>query len=239
MPNPMDQILAANKIDKQKAKVNKSKLLDVEIESQRTSKSENIKSSPTASITPSKPQAPNLLLPAFDSTYRMKDSPSFMQYLAQLILHGRPAAEGHVYLVKDPPKIKKAVAIGIHGLFPAALLRTVIGQPTGTSIRFANHAATAISRWAASHDCDCEIEKIALEGEGKIFERVDNLWKLLLNWIDHVRAADFILVACHSQGVPVAMMLIEKLIGFGVVSSARIGVCAMGKSPIFRSLLSQ
>ena len=37
-------------------------------------------------------------------------------------------------------------------------------------------------------------------------------------------------VQCHSQGVPVALMLIAKLIEFGVVVSAKIGVCAMGKS---------
>lgn len=108
------------------------------------------------------------------------------------------------------------------------MLRTVIGQPTGTSIRFANHAAAAIRRWTNAHgSVDCEVEKVALEGEGKIAERVDNLWKLLLNWIDHVRKADFIMVACHSQGVPVAIMLVAKLIEFGVVSSSRIGVCAM------------
>ena len=104
----------------------------------------------------------------------------------------------------------------------------MIGQPTGTSIKFANHASEAIRRWTDAHgSVDCDIEKVALEGEGKIAERVDNLWKLLLNWIDHVRKADFILVACHSQGVPVAIMLMAKLIEFGVVSAGRIGVCAM------------
>lgn len=118
----------------------------------------------------------------------------------------------------------------IHGLFPAPLLRTVIGQPTGTSIRFANHAAAAIRRWADAHgSIDCDIENVSLESEGKIADRVDNLWKLLLNWIDHVRKADFILVACHSQGVPVAVMLVAKLIEFGVVSSGKIGICAMGE----------
>lgn len=53
------------------------------------------------------------------------------------------------------------------------------------------------------------------------------LWKLLLNWIEKIRKADFILVSCHSQGVPVAMMLVAKLISFGCLSSARVGVCAM------------
>jgi hypothetical protein len=51
----------------------------------------------------------------------------------------------------------------------------------------------------------------------------------ILNWIDHVRSADLVVIACHSQGVPVALMLVAKLIEFGVVTSARIGVCSMGE----------
>ena len=35
------------------------------------------------------------------------------------------------------------------------------------------------------------------------------------------------MIACHSQGVPVAIMLISKLISFGCLNGARIGVCAM------------
>jgi hypothetical protein len=191
---------------------------------------------PSAKVTPfqspltPKTSPPNLIIPSVKSTYQLVENPSILQQITRILLHGQQKPVKHVFLVKDPPKIKMALAIGIHGLFPAPLLRTVIGQPTGTSIRFANHAAAAIRRWGDAHgSVDCEIEKVALEGEGKIAERVDNLWKLLLNWIDHVRKADFIMIACHSQGVPVALMLVAKLIEFGVVSTGKIGVCAMGK----------
>jgi hypothetical protein len=102
-----------------------------------------------------------------------------------------------------------------------------LGQPTGTSIRFANGAASAIQRWAQNHGSSCEVEKVALEGEGKIAERIDLLWKLMLNWIEHIRKADFVMIACHSQGVPVAICLVAKLISFGCVNAARIGICAM------------
>jgi hypothetical protein len=188
------------------------------------------KGTPSQSPAPTKVPPPNLLLPSVKSTYSLMENPSILQQLARLLLHAQQKPVKHVFLAKEPPKIKKALAIGIHGLFPAALLRTVIGQPTGTSIRFANYAAAAIRRWGDQHGCvDCEIEKVALEGEGKIAERVDNLWKLLLNWIDHIRKADFIMIACHSQGVPVALMLVAKLVEFGVVSTTRIAICAMGK----------
>ncbi|KAH6636373.1 hypothetical protein F5144DRAFT_628429 [Chaetomium tenue] len=184
---------------------------------------------------------PNLLLPSFDGTYKLKENSSIIKQIAQLLLRTQQPSGKHVYLAKEPPKIKKAIAIGVHGLFPANYLRPMIGQPTGTSIKFANHCAEAIRRWADSHGCeDCEIEKVALEGEGKIGERVENLWKLLLNWIDLIRKADLILIGCHSQGVPVSIMLLAKLIELGVVASAKVGVCAMagvslGPFPDYRS----
>ncbi|KAK0646067.1 hypothetical protein B0T16DRAFT_458028 [Cercophora newfieldiana] len=196
-----------------------------------------------SSKTPSaaKSSAPNLLLPSFSATYRQKDNPSIVQQITQLILRTRQTPTKHVFLSKEQPKIKKALAIGVHGLYPANYLRSVIGQPTGTSIKFANHSAEAVRRWADAHGCeDCEIEKVALEGEGKIGERVENLWRLLLNWIDHVRKADLIIVGCHSQGVPVSIMLLAKLIELGIITTAKVGICAMagvslGPFPDYRS----
>lgn len=180
----------------------------------------------------------NLLLPSFSKTYRQKSNPSIIQQITQLILrthHGQPK---HVFLATETPKIKKALAIGIHGLYPANYLRPMIGQPTGTSIKFANHSAEAIRRWADSHGCeDCEIEKVALEGEGKIDDRVENLWRLLLNWIDQIRKADLIILGCHSQGVPVGLMLLAKLIDLGIITTAKIGVCAMGRFGFSRTPL--
>lgn len=189
---------------------------------------------PTKAKTPAKDTVgatlpPNLLLPSFKSTYSMKENPSIIRQVADFLLRTRQAPANHVYRVKEPPRIKKALAIGIHGLFPAAYLKPIIGQPTGTSLRFANFAAEAIRRWADNNGQeDCEIEKVALEGEGKIFDRVNNLWTLLLNWIDHIRQSDFIILACHSQGVPVTIILLAKLIDLGIVTNAKIGVCSMG-----------
>ncbi|CZR57374.1 related to Rotein of unknown function [Phialocephala subalpina] len=231
--------------DKKAKSSKRSRPLSTEIEGTPQTVTVEAPSKATSSQGPAPVKAtpPNLLLPSVKGTYRLVDNPSILQQITRLILYGQQKPVKHVFLAKQPPKIKKALAIGIHGLFPAPLLRTVIGQPTGTSIRFANHAADAIRRWTDKNgSVDCEIEKVALEGEGKIAERVDNLWKLLLNWIEHVRKADFIMVACHSQGVPVALMLVAKLIEFGVVTQGRIGVCAMagvslGPFPDYKSRL--
>ncbi|RKF58864.1 hypothetical protein OnM2_064004 [Erysiphe neolycopersici] len=170
----------------------------------------------------------NLLLPSLRSTYQVYEAPSTIEKITRFFNFGKKLDVKHVSLSKEQPKVSKAVVIGIHGLVPAPLIRTVIGQPTGTSIRFANHAADAIRRWTKTHNTEnCDIEIVALEGGGKISDRVDILWKLLLNWINHIQKADFILVACHSQGVPVSVMLVAKLIEFGVVTTGRIGICAM------------
>lgn len=67
----------------------------------------------------------------------------------------------------------------------------------------------------SKHGQQCEIEKVALEGEGLILDRVEALWKLLLNWLPNIKKADLIMFACHSQGVPVAIMLMGKLIELG------------------------
>lgn len=185
----------------------------------------------------------NLVLPSFASTYRMKDNPSILQQITNLLLRTSQPPANHVFRVQETPKIKRALAIGVHGLFPATYLRPMIGQPKGTSLRFASLCADSIQRWADAHGCaDCSIEKVALEGEGRIGERVENLWKLLLNWIDHIRQADLIVMACHSQGVPVTMMLLDKLIDLGIITNAKIGVCAMagvalGPFPDYKSSL--
>lgn len=170
---------------------------------------------------------PNQVLPKFEETYAVEESPSLLQSLGRLLHYTKGPEHKHVSRIKEPPRIKRALAIGVHGYFPAPLIRSVLGQPTGTSIRFSNMAAEAIRKYMADHGYTCEIEKIALEGEGRIAERVDLLWKLLLNWMEEIRKADFILVACHSQGVPVSIMLVAKLISFGCVNASRVGVCAM------------
>jgi hypothetical protein len=92
----------------------------------------NVPQKPTSAST-NKPPLQNLLLPSFKSTYRMKENPSIIKQIAQLLLRTQQSPTNHVFLSKEIPKVKKAIAIGVHGLFPASYLRPMIGQPTGTS----------------------------------------------------------------------------------------------------------
>ncbi|KAF4765760.1 hypothetical protein N7455_004733 [Penicillium solitum] len=183
---------------------------------------------------------PNQVLPKFEETYPFEQSPSILQSLGRILHYGKGPEVRHVSRVRDPLHVRRALAIGVHGYFPAPFIRNLLGQPTGTSIRFSNMAAEAIRKYTQSHGYSCDIEKIALEGEGRITERVDLLWKLLLNWMEEIRKADFVMFACHSQGVPVTIMLVAKLIQFGCLDAKRVGICAMagvnlGPFPDYRS----
>lgn len=180
----------------------------------------------------------NSVSPSLQDTYPDAMATGYLDRLTSYFassLHipgSAPAGEPkHVSLSASPPKIRRAVVLGVHGYFPAALLQKFLGPPTGTSIRFANHAATALQKWCQEHQPeikDLEIEKVALEGEGYIADRIKTLWELLLNWLSHLRKADFILVSCHSQGVPVAIALLAKLIQLECLRpEVRMGVCAM------------
>ena len=125
----------------------------------------------------------NLLLPLFENTYAITpDVPSFLQQIGQFF-YGKAPQMKHPTLLKGPPRIRKALAIGIHGYFPTPIIQSVLGRPTGTSMKFADSAAMAIQRFCESQECaEVAIEKIALEGEGKIEERLDILCEYMPPW---------------------------------------------------------
>lgn len=199
-------------------------------------KKEEVKATPATKALKAQQQQPNMIEPQFYSTYPKTRQSTYWETLSQFLAYplgltpSVPPAPQHVSISPQKPKIKNAIAIGVHGYFPAPLVQKIIGQPTGTSIRFASHAAAAVRAWVEKYqpDTPCEVEQVALEGEGFISDRVSTLWKLLLNWLTHLRNADFILVAAHSQGVPVAVMLVAKLIQLGCLNpNAKLAICAM------------
>lgn len=55
---------------------------------------------------------PNLLVPTVKQTYTLVENPSILQQIARLLLHAQQPPANHLFLVKEPPIIKKALAIG-------------------------------------------------------------------------------------------------------------------------------
>lgn len=111
---------------------------------------------------------------------------------------------------------KRVVVIGIHGWFPGAVMRTVLGEPTGTSNKFVTMMCQALELFQEQHKVRLErVTQIPLEGEGTISKRVEKLYTNLTTnseWMDDLHAADAILVATHSQGSIVSTHLLDRLI---------------------------
>ncbi|EWC48566.1 hypothetical protein DRE_01788 [Drechslerella stenobrocha 248] len=172
---------------------------------------------------------PSLLVPSFDSCFNPQQSRSWFTLGPVNRFWSNPKAypRNQLSTLLARPRVRKAVAIGVHGFFPMKLVQRVLGEPTGTSIRFATEGADAIQRWADKHNISVDIEKIALEGEGRVVDRVEILWKLLENKLDIIEKADFVLVCCHSQGTPVGVHLVARMIEFGVVDNSKVGIIGM------------
>ena len=96
---------------------------------------------------------------------------------------------------------------------------SVIGEPTGTSVKFANMMGEAVRKFFKEKGVeDIRLTLMPLEGEGTIESRVDRLYKAYLSnpaWINDLRRADAIFFAAHSQGCVVTTHLISRMIAQG------------------------
>lgn len=120
-------------------------------------------------------------------------------------------------LSEGKTKPVKVLIVGVHGFFPTKMIRPLIGEPTGTSTKFISEAETAVLRWFHKHDTHVEISKIALEKEGKVLDRVAFFFDVLKKWINEINKADFVYFVAHSQGCPVTIILLAKLIEAGII----------------------
>ncbi|KAF9438004.1 hypothetical protein BGZ76_010208 [Entomortierella beljakovae] len=136
--------------------------------------------------------------------------------------------------------IRKVVIIGVHGWFPRKALRTVIGEPTGTSRKFCEEMDLALKQYLGTFGKHLESEDVTLiplDGEGKVMDRVEILHQSLVRntkWRYAVHEADLVLVATHSQGTPTSILLISRWIEEGLLRvkesdprSQKIGILAM------------
>ncbi|KAF9523697.1 hypothetical protein CPB83DRAFT_862502 [Crepidotus variabilis] len=120
---------------------------------------------------------------------------------------------------------RRVVVIGVHGWFPGTMIRTVLGEPTGTSTKFASMMEQALNEFETEHGVKLDkITSIPLEGEGVIEKRVEKLYGNLLansGWISDLHDADAILVATHSQGSVVSTHLLDRLIQDGHIVTSQ------------------
>lgn len=118
-------------------------------------------------------------------------------------------------------QLRRVAIIGIHGWFPGPWLESVLGKPTGTSTKFATMMNEALRKYLEEALPEGQglnpdfTTLIPLEGEGKVDDRVQLLFKELTkrhDWVEALKSADAIFLVSHSQGCLVSCKLLEKLI---------------------------
>ena len=142
---------------------------------------------------------------------------------------------------------RKISLLGFHGWFPNKLIQRVIGDPRGTSTRMVDMLETAVNEddpFPPFCEGPASIYKFALKGEGTIEERVekhfDELKNVPLNYshegltsIQHLKESDTIILGAHSQGAPVAIILLAKLLDAGIINLDKQNVSILTVAGIF------
>ncbi|KAJ3184447.1 hypothetical protein HDU85_001752 [Gaertneriomyces sp. JEL0708] len=142
-------------------------------------------------------------------------------------------------LVRSPHTVRRIAVVGVHGWFPGKFLQRVVGEPTGTSGRFAEKMATAVRMFFSERYNimlgEDAITLMPLEGEGKVERRVEILYRQLVEsqqWRKKLWEADMVFFSAHSQGTPVSVMLLSRLIREGLVDVSRQKVCLLAMAGI-------
>ncbi|KAG7768131.1 hypothetical protein KL946_000949 [Ogataea haglerorum] len=122
--------------------------------------------------------------------------------------------------LSDKVETKKALVISIHGFLPFKMIKSLIGQPTGSADVMTGKTTECLREWGRNHGVNMDIETISMDGSGRILERVNScLYLLLDNWLDSILTCDYLFVASHSQTVPVAIHIISRLITAGYLDN--------------------
>ncbi|GAA6014204.1 hypothetical protein JCM10207_006131 [Rhodosporidiobolus poonsookiae] len=136
-------------------------------------------------------------------------------------------------------KVKRVAVIGVSGWYTSSpMVRSVLGEQTGTSVKFATMMHDAVHSYLESHDTGSfNIQAIALEGQGTVQDRVDKLYNQLVGrkeWVQAITMADAVFLATHSQGTVVSTQLIARMLDQGLIVGTQthlLAMCGIAQGP--------
>lgn len=119
-------------------------------------------------------------------------------------------------------------------------VRSMIGEPTASS-KFADMMVTAVSSYLSTELSPSSsptepvlnpdaLVVIPLEGEGRVDDRVEVLYKQLQRapeWVAALKEADAVFVVAHSQGSVVSTKLLARLVEKGEVKGEHVTFLSM------------
>ncbi|SGY16760.1 BQ5605_C012g06979 [Microbotryum silenes-dioicae] len=135
-------------------------------------------------------------------------------------------------------RVRRVVTIGVHGWFPNPRLRSVFGEPTGTSVKFATMMHDAVHSYLVDHDMTSfNIQAIGLEGQGEVEARVEKHLQQIIDraeWVEALKKADAVFLATHSQGTVVSTQLLAKLLERNIIVGHKthmLAMCGISQGP--------
>lgn len=177
---------------------------------------------------PKSDETPNIVVPSFDVLPMQGAWNTMTRFINSR--KDRVCSHNHqqcLYRVDPMPRLRKitnnfkkpirVLLVGVHGFFPTKMLRAFIGDPTGTSLKFIAEAEEIVRRYFGEKQVPFEIDRISLEKEGEILDRVGFFFNVMKDFTAEIQEADFIYFVSHSQGCPVTIILLARLIEAGII----------------------
>ncbi|CAG8498559.1 2563_t:CDS:2 [Ambispora gerdemannii] len=155
----------------------------------------------------------------------MKTSPAEPTVTSTPFLFAKLVVESEVVKPDVLDKKQPIVIIGLHGWEP----KIVQGFVKLDSNKFCVKMAEAIRLKLKLGPNEGDITSIPLDGYGTILGRYENYLKKIKGdktKCDKIKNAKALFVVAHSQGVPVSVLLMQKLIEDGLVNPDQQKICA-------------
>lgn len=160
------------------------------------------------------------VLPELNDNFRVITMTTKIRLLGEAMLCGDNTSEKHLYKStkgsissKKKRLAKKSVVISLHSFLPSKFVKSIIGQSTGSSSKFSKSALEALESWLDERYSEFgDIQLISLEGFGTIGSRVEKSLKLLQNWTQDIKSADFVFFVANSIASPALLLLAQKMI---------------------------
>ncbi|EMG47900.1 hypothetical protein G210_1627 [Candida maltosa Xu316] len=163
------------------------------------------------------------IYPLFDDNYRETTWKTKIRILSEDVICGYKS-EFHLYkntpkniLKKKNKQIKRITIIGVHSFLPNKMVRALIGQNTGNSIRFVNKASKSVINWLRENNPDFALEdytidSLSIEGQGKMQDRIEKSMILIKNWMHLLESSDFIYMVSFGTSCTFAMNFLARLL---------------------------
>lgn len=176
------------------------------------------------------------VLPELSENFRVITLSTKLRLFGEAMLYGEKTSEKHLYtstmrsIDSKRKRLAKVVVISLHSFLPTKFAKLILGQSTGSALKFSKLALDAINGWLDENTLKLgHMRVISLEGFGTINCRVEKSYELLKNWVEDINEADFVFFVANSVASPALILLAHKVIHSEIfsLSQKKVGLLSI------------